>query len=419
MGALRWLFAIQLLSMGAMEMSGPFWPLQLRALGDAPGGLAVASAIAYAGPLVTAMLFTPLWGRIGDRVGHKPMLLRALLALAATQLWLGLTTSAAVVLAVRLLQGALAGFIAAAQAYGAGIVPRAERGALMARLQVATALGSLLGPLAGGLLFSSVGFDMVNVAAAAICLACAACAAIVLPAVQRAPSAGPSPAPAPAQTGEPAPLPSPLPSSLSSPLPPRSPAGHGLRGVVAGLLAGIVLVQAGKMMPQAFFSLYAEQVLHAAPWLTGLCYGATAVGLCLFAPFWAKQFKDKPQHWIVQRIGWICWACAAIVAVQAVGRNIVLVLAARLAWGAAMAALLPVFYGLLSQAVDDDRQGSILGAGNSAAKAGALLGAAAGGLALAWLPLEHIFWSVAALYITAALGMRGWRWQPAAQPISA
>ena len=36
MGALRWLFAIQLLSMGALEMSGPFWPLQLRALGDAP-----------------------------------------------------------------------------------------------------------------------------------------------------------------------------------------------------------------------------------------------------------------------------------------------------------------------------------------------------------------------------------------------
>jgi MFS family permease len=402
MAALRWLFAIQLLSMGAMEMSGPFWPLQLRALGDAPGGLAVASAIAYAGPLVTAMLFTPLWGRIGDRVGHKPMLLRALLALAATQLWLGWTTSAAVVLAVRLLQGALAGFIAAAQAYGAGIVPRAERGALMARLQVATALGSLLGPLAGGLLYSSVGFATVNACAAAICLLCAACAALVLPA---APRLAASTADAPSQ-------PPPRPAQA-----PR--AGDGMRGVVAGLLAGIVLVQAGKMMPQAFFSLYAEQVLHATPWLIGLCYGATAAGLCLFAPFWAKQFKDKPQRWIVQRIEWICWACAAIVAIQAVGRNIVLVLAARLAWGAAMAALLPVFYGLLSQAAGDDRQGRALGAGNSAAKAGALLGAAAGGLALAWLPLAHIFWSVAALYLAAALGMRAWRWQPDAQPISA
>ena len=67
----------------------------------------------------------------------------------------------------------------------------------------------------------------------------------------------------------------------------------------------------------------------------------------------------------------------------------------------------------------DRQQGRVLGAGNSAAKAGALLGAAAGGLALAWLPLEHIFWSVAALYVVAALGMRAWQWQAAAQPISA
>jgi len=95
------------------------------------------------------------------------------------------------------------------------------------------------------------------------------------------------------------------------------------------------------------------------------------------------------------------------------------VLAARLAWGIAMAALLPVFYSLLSRAADDGQQGRVLGAGNSAAKAGALLGAAAGGLAMAWLPLEHIFWSVAALYAIAALGMRAWRGWAVPQPISA
>lgn len=401
MAALRWLFAIQLLSMGAMEMSGPFWPLQLRALGDAPGGLAVASAVAYAGPLVTAMLFTPLWGRIGDRVGHKPMLLRALLALAATQLWLAYATSGTTVLLVRLLQGALAGFIAAAQAYGAGIVPRAERGALMAQLQVATALGSVLGPLVGGLVFSSFGFMAVNAAAATICIACALCAAVVLP-QQRAADHAPAPASRDAPAGA-----------------ARASAANGMGSVVAGLLAGIVLVQAGKMMPQGFFSLYAEQVLHAPPWLTGLCYGATAVGLCLFAPFWAKHFKDRPRAWVLQRIEWICWACAGIVALQAMGRSIALVLAARLAWGIAMAALLPVFYALLSQEVDDRQQGRVLGAGNSAAKAGALLGAGAGGLAMAWLPLEHIFWSVAALYMVAALGLRAWRGRAFVQPISA
>lgn len=392
MPALRWLFAIQLLSMGALEMSGPFWPLQLRALGDAPGGLAVASAIAYAGPLVTAMLFTPVWGRIGDRVGHKPMLLRALLALAATQLWLAFASSASVVLAVRLLQGALAGFIAAAQAYGAGIVPRAERGALMARLQVATALGSVLGPLAGGWIFGAYSFTAVNLGAAALCLACAVAAAIALPrGGRRAPASPALPGGGPGAT---APVAAPLAAD-----------GAAVRAI-AGLLAGIVLVQACKMMPQAFFALFTEQVLQAPPSVTGLCYGASAAGLCLFAPIWARWFKSRPRAWILLRIEWICWACAAVVALQAGLRDVGGLLLARFAWGACMAALLPVFYSLLSMEADEQSQGRVLGAGNSAAKAGALLGAALGGLAQAWVPLQHIFWLVAALYAATAIGMR-------------
>jgi MFS family permease len=107
----------------------------------------------------------------------------------------------------------------------------------------------------------------------------------------------------------------------------------------------------------------------------------------------------------------ICWACVAIVAVQALTANIVLFLLARVLWGACLAALLPVFYGLLSREAADDEQGRVLGAGNGAAKAGALLGAGAGGLALAWVPLSAMFWTVALLYAVAAIGMRAIHFQ--------
>jgi predicted MFS family arabinose efflux permease len=109
---------------------------------------------------------------------------------------------------------------------------------------------------------------------------------------------------------------------------------------------------------------------------------------------------------VLLRLEWICWACVAIVALQAVSHSIATTLLARLAWGICLAALLPVFYGLLSQEVDTDQQGRALGTGNSAAKAGALIGAGAGGLALAWVPMQYIFWPVAALYAVAAIGMR-------------
>jgi MFS family permease len=376
----RWLFALQLVAMGAMEMSGPFWPLHLRRLGGlSPATLAWVSAVAYAGPMLMAMCTTPWWGRLGDRIGHKPMLLRALFALAATQWWIAATDSVAIVLAVRLLQGALAGFIAAAQAYGARLVTREARGALMAQLQAATAIGSVAGPVLGGWLFDTHGFASVNVWAGAACLLCAALAAFVLPPV--------------------APLAAPSPSSTRA-----RPAA--LHGTVLGLLLGIVLVQAGKMMPQTFFGLYAAEVLHVSSRVTGLCYAGTALGLCAAAPFWARRFARLPHARVLAQVEWICWACVAIVAMHALATNVVLFVAARVLWGVCLAALLPVFYGLLSREAADDEQGRVLGAGNAAAKAGALLGAGAGGLALAWVPLAAMFWTVALLYALAAVGLR-------------
>jgi MFS transporter, DHA1 family, staphyloferrin B biosynthesis exporter len=381
----RRLFALQLVAMGAMEMSGPFWPLHLRRLGAlSPHALAWVSAVAYAGPMAMAMCTTPWWGRLGDRVGHKPMLLRALLALAATQWWIAATGSVAVILAVRLLQGALAGYIAAAQAYGARLVTREARGALMAQLQAATAIGSVAGPVLGGWMFDTWGFCSVNLWAGAACLLCAAVAAAALP-----PTA-------------------PLPAAQAAGV---RPPPAGLRQTVHGLLLGIVLVQAGKMMPQTFFGLYAAEVLHVSSRVTGLCYAGTALGLCVAAPFWAKRFARMAHAQVLAEVERILWACAAIVALQALAANIALFVLARVLWGACLAALLPVFYGLLSRAADDDEQGRVLGAGNGAAKAGALLGAGAGGLALAWVPLSAMFWTVALLYAFAALGMRAIHFQ--------
>ncbi|MCS0616497.1 MFS transporter [Massilia kyonggiensis] len=378
----RWLFALQLVAMGAMEMSGPFWPLHLRRLGElSPHALAWVSAIAYAGPMAMAMCTTPWWGRLGDRVGHKPMLLRALLALAATQWWIAATDSVAVILSVRLLQGALAGYIAAAQAYGARLVTREARGALMAQLQAATAIGSVTGPVIGGWLFDVQGFTSVNAWAGAACLLCAALAFFVLPAV--------------------------------APLATRPPGVREQKAALPaglyGLLLGIVLVQAGKMMPQTFFGLYADEVLHVSNRVTGLCYAGTALGLCVAAPFWARRFARLPHTLVLAQVEWILWACVGIVAVQALVTNIAVFVLARVLWGVCLAALLPVFYGLLSREAEDDQQGRVLGAGNGAAKAGALVGAGAGGLALAWVPLSAMFWTVALLYAIAAVGMRAIR----------
>jgi MFS family permease len=376
---LRWLFIIQLLSMGAMEMSGPFWPLHLRTMASlSTQQLALASGIVYAGPMLTAMCFTPLWGRLADRHGHKPMLLRALFALAATQLWVALAGSLTSIVAARLVQGALAGYIAASQAYGAVLVSSGQRGGLMARLQVATALGSIGGPLAGGLRYDHAGFAAVNFVAAIVCTGCALLALLVLP---------------PVTSHNPSRHPAGPPSSTSL-------------GVWTGLLVAIALMQTGKMMPQVFFGIYVEKVLEVPGWITGLCYGATALGILVSAPYWAKRFEGRSEKDVLANAECVTWACAIIIAVQALSSDLTVFLVMRVLWGICLGALLPVFYALLSRRAEQGRQGQALGLGNSAAKAGALAGLATGSAALAWLPPAQLLWPVVATYLIAAIGLR-------------
>lgn len=385
--AIWMLYGIQLVSMGALEMSGPFWPVYLHTLGDlSPRMTGFVGGAAYAGPMLAAMLSTPMWGRIGDRYGHKPMLLRALFALAATQLWAALAGTVTSVLLARLVQGGFAGFIAAAQAYGAGMSTPRRRARLIAQLHTATAIGSFMGPMFGGWLYAISGFRSVNLVATGLCLLCAMTAMTCLPAQ----------APRPNKVG-----------SITNRT--KTASKHGLSKLSplwVGLLSSIMLTQAAKMMPQTFFALYVDSVLNAPTWLTGLCYGITALGLTISAPLWARYFDKRSDARVLRMVELIVWLCAATVALQALATGFVLFIAVRFVWGLLLGGLLPVFYALLSRGSSDERQGYAMGFGNSAAKAGALLGLGAGTAAIAWFGLAKGFWFVGLAYLLAAVGIR-------------
>lgn len=160
------------------------------------------------------------------------------------------------------------------------------------------------------------------------------------------------------------------------------------------------------MMPQAFFGVYAEQVLRAPAWITGMCYGATALGLCIAAPLWARRFARRDEGEVLRELEAVCWASGAVVAAQALCSNVLLFVLTRVLWGVCLAALLPVFYGLLSGRAETAQQGQVLGAANSAAKAGALLGIGLGAWALGQLPMHYLFWPLAASDVITAVALR-------------
>ena len=94
----------------------------------------------------------PLWGRLSDRVGRRPVLMVSMAASVLAYLWIGSATALWMLFAARALAGACAGNIAAAQAYIADITKPEDRAKGMGLIGAAFGLGFIIGPALGGLL---------------------------------------------------------------------------------------------------------------------------------------------------------------------------------------------------------------------------------------------------------------------------
>jgi MFS family permease len=98
------------------------------------------------------LVAAPLWGRLSDRIGRRPVLMASMLASTIAYLWLGAATDLWMLFAARALAGAGAGNIAAAQAYIADITKPEERAHGMGMIGAAFGLGFIFGPALGGFL---------------------------------------------------------------------------------------------------------------------------------------------------------------------------------------------------------------------------------------------------------------------------
>jgi MFS family permease len=97
-----------------------------------------------------SMLTAPIWGRLSDRVGRRPVLMISMAAAALAYLWLGFADALWMVFAARALAGACAGNIAAANAYVADVTPPEGRAKGMGMIGAAFGLGFIIGPALGG-----------------------------------------------------------------------------------------------------------------------------------------------------------------------------------------------------------------------------------------------------------------------------
>jgi EmrB/QacA subfamily drug resistance transporter len=112
--------------------------------------------------LLASTVSTPLYGKLGDMIGRKPVFLAAILIFLAGSMLAGLSESMAELIGFRALQGIGAGgLMVGAQAIIADIVPPRERGRYMGLIGSVFAVASVAGPLLGGFLVDNLSWRWV------------------------------------------------------------------------------------------------------------------------------------------------------------------------------------------------------------------------------------------------------------------
>ncbi|MBI3179354.1 MAG: MFS transporter [Deltaproteobacteria bacterium] len=124
----------------------PLLPLYAKHFGAsdfAAGGLFAAYSLMQ-------FFFAPLWGRLSDRIGRRPVLLVSIAGNVASLVVMGLAHDYTWLLASRFVGGMFAANIGVANAYVADVTPPSERARGMGLVGAAFGIGFVLGPFLGG-----------------------------------------------------------------------------------------------------------------------------------------------------------------------------------------------------------------------------------------------------------------------------
>jgi MFS transporter, DHA1 family, tetracycline resistance protein len=136
----------------AMDLLGfgiiiPLLPLYADSFGASPATIGALVACYSLAQFVLA----PVWGRLSDRLGRRPVLLATIAGSAIGSLVLGLAGGVAILFVGRIIDGASGASVAVARATIADVSDRADRPRLMGLLGAAFGVGFIAGPAIGGL----------------------------------------------------------------------------------------------------------------------------------------------------------------------------------------------------------------------------------------------------------------------------
>jgi len=158
------LFLTVLLDLIGFGIVLPLLPTYAKDLGASPFMIGMIAAI-YSS---MQFIFSPVWGKLSDRIGRRPVMLVSIFLAAVSYAFFSRAVTIPMLILARALSGIGSANIAAAQAYITDVTDSKSRSGAMAMLGAAFGIGFIIGPLIGGVLKTNFGISMVGIVAAVL-----------------------------------------------------------------------------------------------------------------------------------------------------------------------------------------------------------------------------------------------------------
>jgi len=373
---------------GSMTMVLPFISLYIDSFGNFSDAYVQKwSGWVFAVTFVTAFIFSPIWGRIGDKYGRKNILIMSAAGLAISVLLMGFATTVWQLFLLRLIMGIFTGFIPMSQALISTQTPKEVAGRVLGTLQTGSVTGTLMGPLLGGVLADMLGYSATF---KSVSVTVFLSALIVLFGIKEMQMKVTNQAEQKVY------------SSIEV-------IKHIVRHpVLLIVMLTSTLVQVAHFSIQPILSLYVAEIngLAHLAFFSGLAFSAAGLGNLLFARRWGT-FGDRIGHIKILII--LLFMAGIVYFPGAFVTNVWQLVILRFLLGIAIGGIVPTRIAYIRQEAPLAMQGEVLGYNTSLRFLGNIVGPALGGILAGLFGISSVFFATSALLvITGAIMLVTW-----------
>lgn len=365
---------------GTMTMIMPFLSLYIDTFGDhSPAYVQKWSGLIFGAVFVSAFIMSPIWGRIADKHGFKPILMINCIGLALSVFLMGFVQSVEAFFLLRLLMGIVTGFIPTSLAFISSQTSREEAGKMLGTLQMGNVAGMLFGPIFGGLLADFFGFQYTFMITSSTLLLSAVIVLFGIQEIRKTTN--------------------------------KQRVTYSRRTIIKALfkhrlMFNIMLVttiiQIGNFSIQPLLSLYVAELTEAKEiaFLAGLTFSAAGLGNLLFARKWGRIGDDIGYEKVLSVLLILSFV---FIIPQAFVTELWQLMVFRLLFGIAIGGMIPVTTALVRREAPIDIQGEVMGYNTSFRFLGNIIGPMLGGIISGFIGIASVFIVTACLFLIGFL----------------